>query len=42
MVGIPLLIDRLGKVLDSTVIPTGAVTGMKAGSFILQSLRYSE
>ena len=33
MVGIPLLIDILGKMLDSTVIPVGVVTGVKAGFF---------
>ena len=42
MVGIPLLIDRLGKVLDSAVIPMGVVTGVKARFCILQSWRYSE
>ena len=42
MVGIPLLIDRLGKVLDSAVIPMGLVTGVKARFCILQSWRYSE
>ena len=35
MGGIPLLIERLGKVLDSAVIPVGVVTGVKAGSSIL-------
>ena len=42
MVDITLLIDRLGEVLDSAVIPMGIVTGVKAGSFLLQYLRYSE
>ena len=42
MVGILLLIDRLGKVLKRAVIPMGIVTGVKAGSFLLQYLRYSE
>ena len=42
MVGIPLFIDRLGKVLDSAFIPMGVVTGVKAGFCILQSWRYSE
>ena len=42
MVGIPLLMDRLGDVLDSAVIPMGVVMGVKAGSFLLKSLRYSE
>ena len=41
MVGIPLLIYRLGKVLDSAGIPMGVVTVVKAG-FVLHSLRYSE
>ena len=41
MVGIPLLIDILGKVLESEVIPMGVVTGVKAGFCILQSWRYS-
>ena len=40
--GIPLLIDRLGKVLDSAVIPMGVVTGVKAGFSLLRSWRYSE
>ena len=42
MVGIPILIDILSKVLDSAVIPMGIVTGVKAGYFIFQSLRYSD
>ena len=42
MVGIPLLIDRLGDVLDSAVIPMGVVTDVKAGYFLLQPLIYSE
>ena len=41
MVGIPLLIYRLGEVLDSAVIPMGVVTGVKAGFCILQSWIYS-
>ena len=42
MEGIPLLIDCMGEVLDSTVISMGVVMGVKAGSFLLQSLRYSD
>ena len=37
MVGMPLLIDRLGKVLDRAVIPMGVVTVVKAG-FVFFSL----
>ena len=33
MAGIPLLIDRLGEVLDSAVIPMGVVTCVKVGFF---------
>ena len=42
MVGILLLNERLGKVLESAAIPMVIVTGVKAGYFLLQSLRYSE
>ena len=42
MSGITILIDLLGKVLDSAVIPMGVVTGVKAGYFILQYLGYSK
>ena len=38
MVGIKLLIDILGKVLDSAVIPMGVVTGVKAGFFYFSVL----
>ena len=42
MAVIPLVIDLLDKVLDSAIIPMGVVTGVKAGYFVLRSLRYSE
>ena len=40
MVGIPILMDRLGKVSDSAVIPMGVVMGVKV--VFLLSLRYYE
>ena len=42
MVVITLLIDRLGKVLDSTVMPMGVVMCVKAGFCILHYWIYYE